>query len=166
MSVLLASLRVAPLYGQVVVESEGATDLPIPETGHERIVASSESLLVATRGDQEGDVLMEVWRGVPDAERAEPLFDGELSFTVPRLVFGSSLGAQLTTVETGQTGWVAVKVFADPEDAPSRVVVAILWPVYLNIGGNPAPITQETRLSELLQPNMDMRNWAACREVG
>ena len=69
---------------------------------------------------------MEVWRGVPDAERAEPLFDGELSFTVPRLVFGSSLGAQLSTVETGQTGWVAVKVFADPEDAPSRVVVAIL----------------------------------------
>ena len=47
---------------------------------------------------------MEVWRGVPDAERPEPLFDGELSFTVPRLVFGSSLGAQLSTVETGRPG--------------------------------------------------------------
>jgi hypothetical protein len=125
MSVLLASMRVFPLYGQVVVESEGASDLPIPETGQEKVVASSESLLVATRSDQDGDVLIEVWRGAPHAELGEPLFDGELSFGVPRLIFGSSLGAQLGTVDTARTGWVAVKVFTDPPEAPSRVIVVL-----------------------------------------
>lgn len=44
----------------------------------------------------------------------------------------------------------------------------LLAPPYspdLNIEGNPVPVTQPTRLSELLQPNMGVCNWTACRQV-
>jgi hypothetical protein len=55
MSQVLAKLIVAPLYGQVVIAVEGASDLPAPETGQERVVATTQSLLIASRGDQDGD---------------------------------------------------------------------------------------------------------------
>lgn len=39
-------------------------------------------------------------------------------------------------------------------------------PTGLNIEGSPVTVTQPTRLSELLRPNMGTCNWAACRELG
>ncbi len=124
MSELLASLSVRPLYGQVVVESEGATDLPVPETGAEHVVSSSESVLIATRGDHEGEVTIEVRRGDDDG-LGTPLFDSELSFATPRLVFGSSLGNQMESVDLGGSGWLPIRIFVDPPWAPSRVVVLV-----------------------------------------
>jgi hypothetical protein len=124
MSQLLASLSVRPLYGQVVVESEGATDLPVPETGAERVVCSSESVLIATRGDHEGDVTIEVRRGLDD-DLGDAVFDSELSFATPRLVFGSSLGNQLGSVEVSGSGWLPIKIFAEPPQAPSLVIVLV-----------------------------------------
>ncbi|NES27985.1 DNRLRE domain-containing protein [Micromonospora terminaliae] len=38
-------------------------------------------------------------------------------------------------------------------------------PTGLNIMGNPTTVTSPTRLSQLLQPNMGMCHWAACREA-
>jgi len=126
MTEVLARLSVAPLYGQVVVEREGASDLPVPETGQERVVATTQSLLVATRGDQDGDVLIEVRRdGVVDDGLGTQVFEGELSFSSPRLVFGSSLGGELGSVDIGRTGWVALKVYVDSSEAPSRVIVLL-----------------------------------------
>jgi hypothetical protein len=125
MSEVLSSLSVIPLYGQVVVESEGASDLPVPETGQERVVATTESLLIATRGDQDGDVLIEVRRGADEADFGEQVFDGELSFTSPRVVFGSSLAGELGSAELDRTGWVPIKIYVQPPEAPSRVVVML-----------------------------------------
>jgi hypothetical protein len=42
----------------------------------------------------------------------------------------------------------------------------LLFKPDLNIEGNPITVTQSTQLSELLQPNTGICNWAACREVG
>lgn len=126
MTQLLTKLSVAPLYGQVVVEGEGASDLPVPETGQERVVATTQSLLIATRGDQDGDVLIEIRRdGAADDVPGTQVFEGELSFSSPRLVFGSSLGGELGSVDIGRTGWVPLKVYVEPAEAPSRVVVVL-----------------------------------------
>lgn len=125
MSEVLSSLSVIPLYGQVVVESEGASDLPVPETGQERVVATTESLLIATRRDQDGDVLIEVRRGADEADFGEQVFDGELSFTSPRVVFGSSLSGELGSAELDRIGWVPIKIYVLPPEAPSRVVVML-----------------------------------------
>lgn len=125
MSAVLANLSVAPLYGQVVVESEGASDLPVPETGEERVVATAQSLLIATRGDQDGDVSIEVRRDGGDDDLGTEVFDGELSLNSPRLVFGSSLGGELATVDIGRSGWVPLKVYVQPPEAPSRVVIVL-----------------------------------------
>jgi hypothetical protein len=127
-SEVLSSLNVAPLYGQVVVECEGASDLPVPETGQERVVATTQSLLIATRGDQDGDVLIEVHCGQDSNDFGEQVFDGELSFTSPRLVFGSSLAGELASAELDRTGWVPIKVYVQPVESPSRVVVVVSDP--------------------------------------
>lgn len=126
MTELLAELTVAPRYGQVVIEAEGASDLPVPETGEEPAVATTQAILVATRGDFDGDVLIEVRRGeVTDGSLGVQVFAGELSFSTPSLVFGSSLGGQLATVDIGRIGWVPVTIYAQPTDAPSRVVALV-----------------------------------------
>lgn len=97
----------------------------MPETGQERVVATTESLLVATQGDQDGDVLIEVRRGPDDDPFGELVFDGELSFMAPRLVFGSSLAGELGSAEIDRSGWVPLKVYVQPPAAPSRVVAML-----------------------------------------
>jgi hypothetical protein len=122
---MLSSLNVAPLYGQVVVQCQGATDLPVPETGQERVVATTQSLLIATRGDQDGDVLIEIHRGQDSNESGEQVFDGELSFSSPHLVFGSPLAGELASTELHRAGWVPIRVYVEPAKLPSRVVVVV-----------------------------------------
>jgi len=125
MSGLLKRLEVPPLYGQVVIECEGASDLPMPETGTERVVATAQSILVATRGDQDGDVTIEVHGGTAVHAEGELVFEGELNCPTPRLVVGSSLANALATVDLSEGGWVPIKVYVDPADAPSRVTVIV-----------------------------------------
>lgn len=124
MSGLLGTLRVPPLYGQVVIECEGATDLPMPETGTERVVSTAQSILVATRGDHEGDVLIEVHAATPD-DAGSLVFEGELDCPTPRLVFGSSIANSLESIELDRAGWIPIKVFVDLPDAPTRVTVVL-----------------------------------------
>ncbi|HEY6289996.1 MAG TPA: hypothetical protein VI455_00315 [Terriglobia bacterium] len=97
----------------------------MPETGMERVVATAQSILVATRGDQDGDVTIEVRVGPADPTWGELVFDGELNCPTPKLVVGSSLANVLATVDLGQAGWVPVKVYVDPAEAPSRVTVMV-----------------------------------------
>jgi hypothetical protein len=122
---VLATVSVMPLYAQVVVQSAGATDLPIPETGEERAVASTEAVLVMTRDDLDGDVTIEVCRGGADPAPGARVYKGELSFTEPTLQVGSNVSGQLATVNIGRVGWVPLAIFVDPPEAPSRVVVVI-----------------------------------------
>jgi hypothetical protein len=125
MAEVLATVSVMPLYAQVVVQSAGATDLPIPETGAEPAVASTEAVIVATRDDLDGEVSIEVRRGGADSAPGTRVYKGELSFTSPALEVGSAVSGQLATVDVGRTGWVPLAIFADPPQEPSQVVVVI-----------------------------------------
>ncbi|MEV6816910.1 hypothetical protein [Micromonospora sp. NPDC051296] len=125
MAEVLATVSVMPLYAQVVVQSAGATDLPIPETGAEPAVASTEAVLVATRDDLDGDVSIEVRRGGDAPAPGVRVYEGELSFTTPALEVGSNVSGQLTTIDVGRIGWLPLAIFVDPPEAPSKVVVVI-----------------------------------------
>jgi hypothetical protein len=125
MADVLATVSVMPLYAQVVVQSAGATDLPIPETGAEPAVASTEAVIVATRDDLDGEVSIEVRRGGADPAPGTRIYQGELSFTSPALEVGSAVSGQLATVDVGRTGWVPLAIFVDPPQEPSQVVVVI-----------------------------------------
>jgi hypothetical protein len=125
MSILLDSIRVTPYYSQVMVEAEDASDLPEPHIGPKAALASTEAVMVSTRGDLDGDVLVEVHRGDPDSRLGAQVYDGELSFTRPLLVAGSPHSGELMTVDIGRIGWVPIKIYVDPPDRPSRVVVLL-----------------------------------------
>jgi hypothetical protein len=123
-SILIERLAVPATHGVVCVEAAGATDLPIPETGAEPAVATGESVLVATRGDRDGPVTIEVHRGQP-ARPGTKVFEGELSFTTPELVIGNPLLGRHSTVPVERIGWLPVWIYVDPPDLPSRVVVVL-----------------------------------------
>jgi hypothetical protein len=125
MAEVLATVRVIPLYAQVVVQSAGATDLPVPETGAEPAVATTEAVLVATQDDLDGEVSIEVRRGGADSAPGTRVYAGELSFTTPALEVGSTVSGQLATVDVGRTGWLPLEIFVAPAEAPSSVVVVI-----------------------------------------
>jgi hypothetical protein len=122
---LIRSFHVTPLYGQVTIECEGATELPIPETGSEPIVSSPDSLLVATRGDDEGDVLIEIFREASAPAFGTQIFDGELLLTSPRLVIGNALAGQSELIEVDRIGLISIRVNVDLPGKASVVNVVI-----------------------------------------
>lgn len=125
MSELITAIRVTPSYHQVVVQAEDASDLPVPETGTEQVVASTEAVIVATHDERHGKVLIEVHRGLPANPDGAKVFDGELSFTTPRLVVGSTLGCETATVDVSRIGWIPITIHADPPDGPNRITVSL-----------------------------------------
>jgi hypothetical protein len=63
MGVAMSTVRrfqVLPLYHQVEVRDAGDVDYPQWETGEERVLASVQCIVLATRSDLEGDVAIEV----------------------------------------------------------------------------------------------------------
>lgn len=126
MSTVLETMRVVPYYHQVAVQSEGASDIPTVETGEERLVASAEAVIVATRAERLGEVEIEVRRGddVTDVPGLR-VFDGELSFTTPHLEVGSTVASHLVTIDVGRTGWIPIQIYTDPPDEPRRVIVVV-----------------------------------------
>ena len=126
MSTVLETMRVMPYYHQVAVQSEGATDIPTVETGEERLVASTEAIIIATRAERLGEVEIEVRRRddlieVPGTR----VFDGELSFTTPRLQVGSAVANHLVTIDVGRIGWLPIQIYTDSPDEPHRVIVVV-----------------------------------------
>lgn len=125
MSTVIETMRLLPFGHQVAVQSEGASDIPFVHTGLERAVASTEAVLVATRVDRLGDVEIEVRRGAADDVVGTRIFDGELSFTTPRLQVGSAVAGHFVTIDVGRIGWLPIQIYTDPPDEPERVIVVV-----------------------------------------
>jgi hypothetical protein len=87
-------LWVFPLYHQVEIrDATDDVDRPLWETGEERVLASAQCIVLATRSDLEGEVEIEVRVDTDREERTagELLFDGELLTTGQGIVVGNSL---------------------------------------------------------------------------
>lgn len=112
----LAVLQVAPAYAQIEVTTPyegGAYEWPEWDYGDEAVVATSHALLVATQGDQDGDVTIVV-ADTADLVAGELVFDGPLEASAAMLEVGSSISGDLWTVRLQSAGPTRVRVYAAP----------------------------------------------------
>lgn len=126
MSELLLELEVLPLYAQVGVQDAGTTDLPDWQTGNERAVATGHAILVATRPDTEGKVVIRVIRGPAGSEAI--VFDGTLDVTSGLIEVGNSIAGTVERVALGDPGVRRVQITVDTVEAPAVITVAIEGP--------------------------------------
>ncbi len=125
---LLARVEVTAYYGQVELRDPHARDYPQWETGEEAVAALPQSVAVATRGDQQGKVVIEVWQNALEVEApevSEPLYDGELVVTDDKVVIGNTAGNEFHPVPVAP-GRYRLTVFASPVRKPARVVYFLL----------------------------------------
>lgn len=118
MNELLAEARVLPLHAQVSAHDRGTTDLPEWVTGSEATVHSERAVVVATRPDTAGDVLVRVLLG-DDAEAGTRVLDGRIAISTG-LEVGSVVASDLVTVPVAP-GEHRLAVFVHPAESPSVV---------------------------------------------
>jgi hypothetical protein len=118
--------RVFPLYRQVEIrDATDDVDRPLWETGEERVLASAQCIVLATRSDLHGEVEIEVRVGAGLEEQAvgQPLFDGELLTTGQGILVGNSL-TDLHHVGL-PIGWHPIRIYAEPPSNPARFTVLL-----------------------------------------
>jgi hypothetical protein len=118
--------QVFPLYQQVEIgDAAEGVDRPLWETGEERVLASAQCIVVATRSDLEGEVEIEVRldAGSEDRPSGELLFDGELLTTGQGILVGNSL-TELHHVPL-PIGWHPIRIYAEPPGNPARFTVLL-----------------------------------------
>src|SRR5512132_4549000 len=119
-------LWVFPLYHQVEIrDATEDVDRPLWETGEERILASAQCIVLATRSDLYGEVEIEVrvGAGLDDQAGGQLLFDGELLTTGQGILVGNSL-TELHHVEL-PFGWHPISIYAEPPRNPARFTVLL-----------------------------------------
>ncbi len=113
---LLKRLEVWPLYAQVMLRDAAATAFPQWQTGEERVIATAQCLIVGTRGDCDGPLLLEVWKRAFEPENlrvGQPIFEGVLELVSDHVVVGNELINELEVVELG-SGRHHIKVYTSP----------------------------------------------------
>jgi hypothetical protein len=123
MSEQLLELEVLPLYAQVGVQDADTTDLPDWQTGNERAVATTHAILVATRPDTEGKVVIRVIPGSADAGTI--VFDGALDVTSGLIEVGNAIAGTVERVVLRNPGVHRVQIAVDAIEAPAVITVAI-----------------------------------------
>jgi hypothetical protein len=123
----LLRVDVTPLNGQVEMSDPKAADYPQWQTGEERAVALPQSIAVATQGDADGKVAIEVW--TDDLEVAgvdlRSVHEGEFLLTDDHAVVGNTVVNELHPVPLAPEPH-RVKVFTSgAESAPSAVYFLI-----------------------------------------
>jgi hypothetical protein len=125
MNTLRAELTVTPVYGQVFVQVSGSANFPEWDTGEEKAVSTDGAVLIATRPDAEGDVVIRILEGSED-EEGDLVFDGSLVVAeADSLKFGNDISAQRGTVVLSQVGDVKLRIYVVPKDAPQEVKVLL-----------------------------------------
>jgi hypothetical protein len=118
--------RVFPLYEQVEIrDATEGVDRPLWETGEERVLASAQCIVLATRSDLDGEVEIEVrvGAGLEDQAAGQLLFDGELLTTGQGILVGNSL-TDLHHVGL-PIGWHPIRIYADRPTNPARFTVLL-----------------------------------------
>jgi hypothetical protein len=117
---------VVPLYHQVEIrDAAEGIDYPQWETGEERVLASAQCIVLATRSDLDGEVEIEVRvsAGLNAPTAGQLLFDGELLTTGQGILVGSSL-TDLHHVGL-PIGWHPIRIYAEPPSNPARFTVLL-----------------------------------------
>jgi hypothetical protein len=123
---VIRRFRVFPLYQQVEIrDATDDVDRPLWETGEERVLASAQCIVLATRSDLHGEVEMEVrvGAGLEEQTVGQLLFDGELLTTGQGILVGNSL-TDLHHVGL-PIGWHPIRIYAEPPSNPARFTVLL-----------------------------------------
>ena len=118
--------QVFPLYHQGEIrDAADDVDRPLWETGEERVLASAQYIVLATRSNLEGEVEIEVHvgAGLEDQGGEQLLFDGELLTTGQGILVGNSL-TDLHHVGL-PIGWHPIRIYAEPPSNPARFTVLL-----------------------------------------
>ena len=124
MNAELARLLVLPLYGQVSIQGSETRDLPEWVTGEESILSTDDAIVIATRPDVGGDVVMTVVEGA-DAGNGELIYDAELSVPSGVLEFGSIVAGSLGTISLANEGRLHFRVYVDTPGAAEFVEIVL-----------------------------------------
>ncbi len=124
---LLAGFEVIPFNGQVEIGDPNARNYPQWETGEEAVVALPQCVAVATRGDAQGSVVIEVWKGALEVEEpvSHPLYDGDLVLTENKVMVGNTVGNDLHELAVA-AGSHRLRVYVAPPSEPARTVYFLL----------------------------------------
>ena len=123
---VLGRFEVLPLQGQIDIRDPAGSDYPQWETGEERAVSTAQVVAVATRGDIDGRVTVEVRQGPGDIPEGVAIaFDGELLLSGDDAVVGNYLAGEEHRLSLGP-GWHRVTVYVQPPDAPAAEVVVVV----------------------------------------
>jgi hypothetical protein len=123
---VIRRFRVFPLYQQVEIrDAADDVDRPLWETGEERVLASAQCIVLATRSELHGEVEMEVrvGAGLEEQTVGQLLFDGELLTTGQGILVGNSL-TDLHHVGL-PIGWHPIRIYAEPPSNPARFTVLL-----------------------------------------
>jgi hypothetical protein len=118
--------RVFPLYHQVEIrDATNDVDGPHWETGEERVLASAQCIVLATRSDLDDEVEIEVHVDASrnDSAAGQLLFEGELLTTGQGILVGNSL-TELHHVWL-PIGWHPIRIYADQPSNPARFTVLL-----------------------------------------
>jgi hypothetical protein len=127
---LLQRVQVRPYYGQIELGDPNSSTFPQFETGDEGVVALPHYVVVATRGDAEGKVTIEVRQGdadVDDPRASAAIFDGELILSEDAAVIGNSVGNDLHPVRLG-AGRHRLRVLRAPNTSTPDAVYFLVDP--------------------------------------
>ena len=130
MQLLLAQTPVRPLYGQVEIGDPAVKGYPQFETGNERAVALPQRIAVATRGDRDGDVAIEVWKEGAHADSlcdAVLVHEGVLVVSGSSLEVGNTVGNELHRFAIG-VGKHLVAIYTKPSVGEADTVIFLLDP--------------------------------------
>ena len=127
---VIGRFTIWPAYAQIQIRDTADAEFPPWETGEEPVVANAQCIGVATRGNEEGDVTVEVRRGPGqrvELDQWRLIFEGELLLTGEHAIVGSYLGSDEHLVRLGR-GWHPLRILAKPKDArPSEFIVVFDW---------------------------------------
>jgi hypothetical protein len=124
---LIGREHVFPLFAQVQLGDPLAGDYPEWETGEERVVFTDQVVAVATQGDEEGDVQVEVWTEPMQDDFGVPILETEVQLTSDALRFGNVIANDVHDVHLPR-GWFRVRVLVAPSEGPPSLVRFVLKP--------------------------------------
>jgi hypothetical protein len=123
---IIGRFTIWPAHAQIQIRDTADAEFPPWETGEEPVVANAQCIVVATRGDEEGHVTVEVRRGPGqhvELDQWRLIFEGELLLTGEHAIVGSYLGSDEHLVRLGH-GWHPLRILAKPKDAhPAEFIV-------------------------------------------
>ncbi|GAB3151376.1 hypothetical protein GCM10027058_17410 [Microbacterium neimengense] len=120
-----SDITVTPLNAQVVLFAAEDAEFPEWVTGEESAVATDSAIMVATRGDVDGEVTVRVRTTGEVAPPGEKVFEHTLFLPMPSARFGSFLSGELAEIRLSDAGAYTAQVYVDDPAAPAVVLVLL-----------------------------------------